>query len=84
MKKNIAVICCCNNEAIINNMLLSSLDIQEDISIERFIIRQAFDSASAAYNYAIDHTSSEYLVFVHQDIAFNDICDRMCVFFICI
>ena len=86
--ESVCIVCCSNNEQIKNEMLLKSLqgqylqitneeakEMQLDIcelSLELEIYEKGFSSAAAAYNYAIEHSSSDYFFFVHQDVAFLD------------
>ena len=54
-------------------MLKASLERQRDVDIECFYYyNNIFLCAAQAYNDAIDKTSSEVMVFVHQDIRFDD------------
>lgn len=70
--KKIAIICCYNNREILDSMLIKGLDIQQDVEIEKIFYYNTFPSAAAAYNAAITESDSEYFVFVHQDIRFDD------------
>lgn len=68
--ETVSVVCCYNNDNILNTMLEESVDRQNNVTVERLYYNGEFKSAAEAYNYAIDHSQSEYLVFVHQDIKF--------------
>lgn len=65
-----SLICVYNNQKILDNCLLKSLKEQETdynlISIDN--TKNKFSSAAKALNFAAKKASSEYLVFVHQDI----------------
>lgn len=75
MKYRISIICSYNKKDILESMLLPSLDKQEDVGIELSLIessKENFKSAAAAYNKAVKETSSDFIVFVHQDISLID------------
>ena len=68
--ETVSVVCCYNNDIILNTMLEESVGRQTNVTVERLYYNGEFKSAAEAYNYAIDHSQSDYLVFVHQDIKF--------------
>jgi GT2 family glycosyltransferase len=63
--RNWAIIVACNNEEILQNALLNSPEI---ISSNDVLIQRGFISASIAYNEGIKKSSSDILIFVHQDV----------------
>lgn len=70
----ISVICCYSDLNKIESMLKKSLDSQE-LNFETIFVdntKGRFSSAAAALNYGFDQSSGEYVVFVHQDIIFDD------------
>ena len=81
----ISFICACNNEELINSMLVSSLKCQKCQDFEIIIIdakKHGFTSASQTLNYGASISNGDILVFVHQDIRFeNDsIIDKIVMF----
>lgn len=71
INRRITVICTYNNREILNSMLEAGLRAQIGVDIERLYYNDA-RSAASAYNDAIKKASSDYLVFIHQDIRFSD------------
>jgi glycosyltransferase involved in cell wall biosynthesis len=60
-----SVIAAVNDERILNSCLLSSPGIQ---SASEVILQRNYVSAASAYNAAIQKASTDFLVFVHQDV----------------
>lgn len=70
----ISIICCYNNENTYQNMLLQTLEKQ---TVEYELIRidnrkKRFKSAAEALNWGAKQSVGEILIFVHQDICFQD------------
>ncbi|MGA2226605.1 MAG: glycosyltransferase [Syntrophobacteraceae bacterium] len=59
------LIVACNNDDVLKTSLLSSPD---HVLAKDLIVQKGFYSASSAYNDAIQKTSSEIIVFAHQDV----------------
>lgn len=70
----ISVICCYSNQELLDSMLAKSLKNQncnyETIFVDN--TKGRFTSAAAALNYGFLQSKGEYVVFVHQDITFDD------------
>lgn len=85
--KKVTFICCSNNEAQLNDMLIASIERSKNVagactlsSGEEFIVNtiiidgKAHKSAAEAYNTTIQERLDEigeYIIFTHQDIAFD-------------
>lgn len=70
----ISLICCYNNY-IEYNYLLKSLQEQQNVDFEIVEIdnsKNCFTSASSALNFGAEKATGDILVFLHQDIEFND------------
>ena len=70
----ISLICCTNNLKTYEEMLLNSLKAQ-NVEYEVVLINnedKQYSSASSALNAGAKLAKGEYLVFVHQDITFQD------------
>jgi len=70
----ISVICCYSSSEKLNSMLTKSLENQE-IDFEAIYIDNSkgrFSSAAAALNYGFMQSKGEYVVFVHQDVIFDN------------
>lgn len=70
----ISVICCYSSKEKIDSMLIKSLKNQ-DIEFESIYIdntNSRFSSAAAALNYGFMQSKGEYIVFVHQDVIFDN------------
>lgn len=68
-----SIICVYNNQKILDNCLLKSLEKQEtDYNLILIDNREnKFSSAAKALNFAAKKASSEYLIFVHQDVSLS-------------
>lgn len=70
----ISVICCYSDRKKLEQMLIKSLENQQ-IAFEPIYIDNSqgrFPSAASALNHGFDQSTGEYVVFVHQDIIFED------------
>lgn len=64
--KQITVVAAVNNHLVLtSNLLHSSLLNQVNV---QFIQAEGFSNASQAYNYGIDQSIGDYLIFAHQDV----------------
>lgn len=74
----VTYVCCYNNTNTLNNMLLCALTNNKDKSIEREILlidntKGKYPSCAAAYNHELHQGGcGSILIFLHQDIAFDD------------
>lgn len=71
---DLAVICVYNDERKLNQYLLRCLNLQ-NVNCEKVFIDNSnnqFSSAASALNYGAQKANSKNLLFVHQDIVFND------------
>lgn len=71
----ISIICCANNLEVYRNMLLESLENQNE-PYEVILIDNTFNkhkSAAEALNFGARQAKGDYLVFAHQDIQFNNL-----------
>ena len=69
----ISIIVACNNKTILENVLISSLDMQTFTDYELIIvdsIRLGFNSAASALNYGASIAHGDLLLFIHQDVSF--------------
>lgn len=85
----ITVICAYNNKNILEEALEKSLRNQKDVIYETILIdakQYGFNSAAETLNYAGSKAKGDYLIFVHQDIVFendfvlkkiNDYCENI-------
>lgn len=69
--EKVSIICCYNRSDILEAMLEKGLENQKGVCIERLFYNNKFSSAAETYNYAYEQATAEYLVFVHQDIKFD-------------
>lgn len=71
---DLAVICVYNKYDKLNQYLIQSIELQ-NVNCEKVFIdntKNRFSSAASALNYGASKANSKYLLFVHQDIVFND------------
>jgi hypothetical protein len=71
----ISVICAANNEEVLHTALLPSLEKQTDVSTEVITVNaqeHGFTSAAETLNYGASKAKGELLVFVHQDVVFEE------------
>lgn len=74
MEKFFTVICCYNNEKLLNDMLVSSLNLQSFTDFETVFVdakEKGFTSASQSLNYACSQSNGKYLIIAHQDVSFE-------------
>lgn len=63
--RNWTIIVACNNEEVLRNSLLHSPEIG---GVNDILVQRGFISASLAYNEGMRASSSDILIFVHQDV----------------
>lgn len=71
----ISVICCFSDKNKLETMLVKSLQNQQ-ADFEQILIDNTdrkFSSAAAALNHGFELSKGEYVVFIHQDVQFDDI-----------
>lgn len=71
----ISVVCCYNDEIALMNCLEKSLTEQKNVTFERVFVdtrKHSFGSASEALNYGGNLAQGDVLVFVHQDVFFEE------------
>jgi len=56
-----------NDRAILEANLLASPALHET-QAQQILLQQGYSSAAQAYNHALDHSSNDLMVFLHQDI----------------
>lgn len=69
-----SIICVYNKKEILEKYLLKSLE-KQDVDYELILIdnrNNKFNNAASALNYGSKQANGDYLVFVHQDINFNN------------
>ncbi len=72
--EKICVCCCYNRYDILKNMLLEGIERQEDVEVELRTIDCTEKNTNAAheFNLAVQKIQAEFVVFVHQDVRFED------------
>ena len=71
----LSIICPYNNKGILESLLQKSLKNQKDVKYETILIeakQHGFGSAAETLNYAGSKATGDYLIFVHQDIVFEN------------
>ena len=63
--KHFAIIVASNSDQVLQSSLLASPDLKEGFEIS---VQRGFRSAAAAYNDGIASTTSDVMIFVHQDV----------------
>ena len=71
----LSLVCAYNNEDKLKSELLSSLKFQKNVKYELILVntvKENIKSASEALNRGGKQAEGEYIVFLHQDIIFED------------
>lgn len=70
----ISIICCYTKKEVLESMLMESLKKQKTKFETIFIDNtdNTFSSAAKALNFGLNRSNGEYILFVHQDILFED------------
>ncbi|RHB86911.1 glycosyltransferase family A protein [Streptococcus lutetiensis] len=71
----ISVITIYNDKNVLENTLLKSIAAQENCEYETILVdtySQGFTSASSALNFGASLAKGDYLVFIHQDVKFEE------------
>lgn len=80
----ISFICCYNNKRMLDDFLISSLQRSKSSEYELIDIdnrNNCFSSVAKAYNAGLQKSKGEWIVFCHQDIAFEpDFLTEICSF----
>ena len=71
----ISVITIYNDKNVLESTLLKSIKVQENCEYETILVdtySHGFTSAASALNYGASLAKGDYLVFIHQDVKFEE------------
>jgi Glycosyltransferase like family len=68
----VSVIVAVNDRGVLENNLLRSPELAAKSSRHQVLVREGYDSASHAYNSAIEEARHDLMLFVHQDVYLPD------------